>query len=441
VTTDLISTSSIVSTAIITGRAQSTTSAKTAIGVFMDHIARSKTRTHAPSLKPSLLIAITGGSVVAIAKMPPIHPAANLFPMLPDAELQALADDIKANGLQQPVVMFGAQLLDGRNRWRACEIAGVEPRLRDWTGDDPIAYVVSLNLKRRHMDESQRAMVAARIATMREGRQKSTTEISVVSQAKASDLLKVSPDSIQFARKVLSKGAPRLAEAVERGEIAVSTAATIAEMPREDQGEILRKLDTGEARNAKEAIRQLGRAEKRVVTLEESLGGDRFQVIYADPPWQYSNTGFDGSAEGQYPTMPTEDICAMPVGDHATSNAVLLMWATWPLLEDALRVIEAWGFEYKTGAPWKKNVHVGGFYFLGITEMLLVGIRGSCTPEKAPIGFFDYPRTKHSKKPEEFYGLIESMYQGPYLEMFARQTRQGWVSFGNEIAVNKGEAA
>ncbi len=102
-------------------------------------------------------------------RMPPIHPAANLFPMLPEAELQELAADIKANGLQQPIVMFGAQLLDGRNRWRACEIAGVEPRLRDWSGTDPIGFVVSMNLKRRHLDESQRAMVAARIATLSRG--------------------------------------------------------------------------------------------------------------------------------------------------------------------------------------------------------------------------------------------------------------------------------
>src|SRR5262245_62039527 len=103
----------------------------------------------------------------SVPEMPPVHPAANLFPMLPDDELRALAEDIRANGLQQPVVMFGAQLLDGRNRWRACEIAGVEPRLRDWNGDDPIAYVVSLNLKRRHLDESQRAMVAGRVANLR----------------------------------------------------------------------------------------------------------------------------------------------------------------------------------------------------------------------------------------------------------------------------------
>lgn len=176
-------------------------------------------------------------------------------------------------------------------------------------------------------------------------------------------------------------------------------------------------------------------AEKRTVTLAEAIQG-RFPVIYADPPWQYNNTGFEGSAETQYPTMATDDICDMPVADKATTNAVLFMWATWPLLDDALRVMTRWGFEYKTGAPWKKHTHVGGFYFLGITELLLVGVRGSSLPRETPIGFFDYPRTKHSKKPPELYDVIERMYEGPYLELFARTERANWTAFGNEP--NKG---
>lgn len=374
-------------------------------------------------------------------EMPPVHPAAELFPMLDDVALQDLAARIKQNGLRDPIVMFGPRLLDGRNRWRACEIAGVEPRLRDWSGTEEEAwqFVIDENLHRRHLSESQRAMVAARIATLGRGRPESNVGIPTNTQSRAADLLNVSRDSVIQARKVIERGAPQLAVAVERGEIAVNTAAQIADMKREDQGEILRKLDTGEARNAKHAISQLRAAEKRIVTLNEAVHG-RFPVIYADPPWEYSNTGFDGSAAGQYPTMPTDAICDLPVADKSTTNAVLLMWATWPLLEDALRVIRAWGFEYKTGAPWKKNVHVGGFYFLGITEMLLVGVRGSALPRETPIGFFDFPRTKHSKKPPEMYELIERMYEGPYLELFGREKRPGWTVFGNEPNV-AGDAA
>ena len=163
-----------------------------------------------------------------IAEMPPVHPAANLFPMLPDSELRALADDIKANGLQQPVVMFGAHLLDGRNRWRACELAGVDVKLRDWQGtqEQALRYVISLNLRRRHLDESQRAMVADRVATMGEGRPKSTAEISAVSQTAAAEMLNVSRESVVMARKVQEKGSAELAAAVDAGEIAMSASAS-----------------------------------------------------------------------------------------------------------------------------------------------------------------------------------------------------------------------
>lgn len=363
--------------------------------------------------------------------MPPIHPAAILFPMMGKDELRALADDIKAHGLQQPIVMLGAQLLDGRNRWLACEMAGVEPRVRDWSGDDPIAYVVSLNLTRRHLDESQRAMVAARIATMRKGARTDLVEISTKSQSAAADLLNVSRESVVSARKVIDRGTPELAAAVDAGDVAVSAAAQLVDRPVEVQRAVVASVQSGESKNVRQAIQKINAADKRIVTLDEAVKG-RFPVIYADPPWRYSNTGFEGSAETHYPTMTTDDICDMPVADKTTTNAVLFLWATWPLLDDALRVMARWGFEYKTGAPWKKNVHVGGFYFLGITELLLVGVRGSSLPRQSPVGFFDFPRGQHSKKPAEIYDVIERMYDGPYLELFARATRDGWASFGNE---------
>jgi N6-adenosine-specific RNA methylase IME4/ParB-like chromosome segregation protein Spo0J len=382
-----------------------------------------------------------------VAPMPPVHPAAALFPMLPDDELKALADDIKTNGLQQPCVMFGAQLLDGRNRWRACEIAGVEPRVRDWSGTDEQAwaFAISINVKRRHLDESQRAMIAARIATMRAGRPKENSPIGLIpTQEQAAEMLSVGVSSIKRAKEVLEKADEKLIEAVEAGKVKVSTAAILSRTDKETQRRIAEQDDAQQAVAVAREIRIQKAQEIEVirdrtlntVRLEDAIKG-KFQVIYADPPWQYSNTGFDGSAEGQYPTMATDDICAMPVGERAATNSVLLMWATWPLLKDALRVMEAWGFEYKTGAPWKKNVHVGGFYFLGITEFILVGVRGSCLPKKAPIGWFDYPRGKHSAKPHEFYDLIEGMYDGPYLELFARNQRPNWTSFGNDPAVAK----
>lgn len=375
--------------------------------------------------------------------MPPIHPAANLFPMLPDAELRALADDIKANGLQQPIVMFGAHLLDGRNRWRACELAGVEPKLRDWQGtqEQALRYVISLNLNRRHLDESQRAMVAARIATMRQGERTDLAQICSTSRGVAADLLNVAERSVTDARKVIDKGTPELAAAVERGEVAVSAAAQLVDKPADVQRAIVASVQSGEAKNVRHAIQKMNAEDRRVVTLDESVRG-HFPVIYADPPWEYSNTGLGGNVADKYPTMSTDDICGMRVADKSTSNAVLFLWATNPLLEDALRVVKAWGFEYKTNFAWTKTTQTTGFYCYGRHELLLVCVRGSALPKPDSLvaSHVHAASGEHSRKPDEFYALIERMYDGPYLELFARRTREGWTAFGNEAAVTQGAA-
>ncbi len=378
-------------------------------------------------------------------EMPPIHPAANLFPMLPDEELHALADDIKENGLQQPIVMFGARLLDGRNRWRACELAGVEPKLKDWSGDDPIAYVVSLNLKRRHLDESQRAMVAARIATMRRG-DNQHTEISGTSQRSAADLLSVSEDSIGFARKVLDQGTPELATAVDAGEVAVSTAALLALLPKDEQRDVVAKGEreilarAKEIRARKNEVRRVKRVEKLVEISKGNaplLAPVRFPLLLADPPWRYEHVETESRAiENHYPTMSLEEICALPVAGVTTDDCILFMWATSPKLVESMRVIEAWGFSYRTCAVWVKDKIGMGYYFRQRHELLLVATKGK-PPTPAPSDRLDSvieaTRERHSAKPVEGYEAIERMYPTlPKMEMFCRSPRDGWHVWGNQ---------
>ncbi len=171
------------------------------------------------------------------------HPLADIFPMLPYDELQALADDIAANGLHEPVVLFEGAILDGRNRYAACIAAGLPCEFSEYTGTDPLAYVVSLNLKRRHLNESQRAMVAARLANMPKGRPSENASIEAFSQPVAADLLNVSRAGVQRARGVLDHGEPELIDAVDRGDIAVSRADAIARnTPREEQAAVVAAL-------------------------------------------------------------------------------------------------------------------------------------------------------------------------------------------------------
>jgi len=169
-----------------------------------------------------------------------VHPAAQAFPLLDGEELEALAADIAANGLQELIVLdTDGAILDGRNRFRACELAEVAPRFRVYEGNDPVGFVVSANLRRRHLSESQRAMIGARLATMERGRPETNTSIDVFTQPKAAQLLNVSLPSVQRARQVLEHGIPELGQAVERGELAVSTAALIARQEPEQQQEAL----------------------------------------------------------------------------------------------------------------------------------------------------------------------------------------------------------
>ncbi len=173
------------------------------------------------------------------------HPIADLFPLLAGADLDALADDIRDNGLLHPIVRHGGKILDGRNRFRACGLAGVEPRFVDFDGPDPLAFVVSANLHRRHLNESQRGMVAAKVATMTRGRQPIETNVGIptfappVSQTQAAALLNVSRDTVIRATNVMKKGGPRLRKAVEDGEVKLHTASRLADLPNDQQEEAL----------------------------------------------------------------------------------------------------------------------------------------------------------------------------------------------------------
>jgi hypothetical protein len=185
------------------------------------------------------------------------HPIAEIFPDIEGTEFCELVEDIKRRGLVQPLVMYQGKILDGRNRWRACQKLGIKPKTVDYRGDDPIGHVLALNLSRRHLTESQRAMVAAKVATMPHGGDRKAEnqdanlrlDRTITEAAKS---VSVSPRSVDAAKAVLSDGTPALARAVERGEIPVSVAAKIAKTPPAKQREA---VDGG-----REVAREIARA-------------------------------------------------------------------------------------------------------------------------------------------------------------------------------------
>lgn len=162
--------------------------------------------------------------------------------------------------------------------------------------------------------------------------------------------------------------------------------------------------------------------------------GKRFGCVYADPAWPYGNQATRAATGNHYDTMSVDDICALPVRELVADNAHLHLWTTNAFLFDARRVMEAWGFEYKSVMVWVKPQMGIGNYWRVSHEFLLFGIRG-----RAPFGRRDVmswqkvDRQKHSCKPDVFRRLVEQVSPGPYLEMFARQAMPGWTAWGNEV--------
>lgn len=162
------------------------------------------------------------------------HPYSEVFPFLEGTALDELAADIKANGLREPIWLYQGKILDGRNRFIACERAEVDPAYRPYEGDDPLAFVVSVNIHRRHLTESQRAMAAAEIAQFSKGRPKLNRPIGQT-ETQAAEKMAVSPRSVRRARKVIDQGSDALKQAVKRGEVAVSRAASVVNLPKSEQ--------------------------------------------------------------------------------------------------------------------------------------------------------------------------------------------------------------
>jgi len=162
----------------------------------------------------------------------------------------------------------------------------------------------------------------------------------------------------------------------------------------------------------------------------------KYQIIYADPPWRYDFSKSDSrEIENQYPTMSVDEICALNV--PSTKNAVLYLWATAPKLREALKVMESWGFEYKTHAIWDKKIIGMGYWFRGQHELLLVGVKGKYSPPTPSYripSVYEEKRSKHSKKPQAIKDHITGWTgNSSKLEMFARTKSMGWDVWGNEV--------
>ena len=182
-------------------------------------------------------------------------------------------------------------------------------------------------------------------------------------------------------------------------------------------------------------------------SLATQLGDQRFGTVLADPPWRFANrTGKVAPEHGRlnrYATMSVDEIAELPIMDHMADVAHCYLWVPNALLPDGLRVMEAWGFAYKSNLIWHKVRKDGGsdgrgvgFYFRNVTEIILFGVRGknarTLGPGRRQVNLIASRKREHSRKPDEQYDVIESCSWGPYLELFGRGSRENWTVWGDQ---------
>lgn len=216
---------------------------------------------------------------------------------------------------------------------------------------------------------------------------------------------------------------------------------------RRDKLKREQRIIEGAAKRERRDAREIAMAEKTRLAARLIRRAPLYGVIYADPPWRFEPrsriTGMDRAADNHYPTMRTEDVCALRL--PAAGDCALFLWATQPMLEDALQVMRAWGFAYKSGCIWTKDRIGTGYWWRSEHELLLLGTRGE-VPAPAPGTQFRSliaaPLGPHSVKPPAFAEMIERMFPNvPKLEMFARRSRPGWDAWGAEVPSEAENAA
>jgi N6-adenosine-specific RNA methylase IME4 len=364
----------------------------------------------------------------------PYHAVANLFPLLQGEEYEQLKADIAASGLREAIWLHpDGSIIDGRNRHRACLDTGTPLHFRTWDGHGSlVSLVVSLNLHRRHLNSSQRAVIALDVlplleeeARERQGHGQTApgkTLSQRIDQAsgraaeQAAALLNTNRQYVSDAKR-LQQEAPQLLEAVRGGDLNIVQA----------------KRQLKEQR--REARREDNREQIAAAADPAQLTGV-YSAIVIDPPWDWDDEGdVDqlGRARPTYHTLSIDELRALPVGKLADENCHVYLWITNRSLPKGFDLLERWGFRYITCITWVKPSFGMGNYFRGQTEHVLFGVKGSQPLlRKDAATVFQAPRGPdgHSSKPPAFYDFVESCSPGPYLEMFSRGERDGWVTWG-----------
>jgi N6-adenosine-specific RNA methylase IME4 len=340
-------------------------------------------------------------------------------------EFAAFVSDIARRGILTSLEVTEAGIvLDGRARLRAAlELGLSRVPIRLVEADDELEHMLLSALRRRHLSASQRAALAIELEDYQRVRERADRR----RRANLQPMCEVATLPPRGERS--REHAARLAGVAAR---TVQDAQTVRDADAELFAAV--KAGTIPAHRAAKRVRR----ERRYAEIGSSppLPDGRFDLIYADPPWQLGSPDADYAPENYYPTLSLQEIKELAV--PTAENACLFLWAVNGLLPEAIEVMNAWGFEYKTNFCWDKGSIGLGVWARCRHELLLVGVRGVFSPPKPKSrcgSVIESKRRRHSEKPQCVYELIERMYPDTTkLELFCRgKARSGWSAWGNEV--------
>jgi len=359
----------------------------------------------------------------------------SLIPSLTVEEYEGLEKSIIQDGCRDKIVTWKGYIIDGHNRYEICKNHNIAFEVLEKdnfeTEGDVKLWMIENQLGKRNLPTEVRLALVYKFkeieAAKAKDRQLAGVKINVTSEENNN----LTPP--------VGKGRGALGEIAKMAGVGHSTAEQYDAIQRKGTEEQKAQVDAGES-SIKKVYTQIQKAERLEKNQATEWPKGKYRVIYADPPWKYGDEragGNHGGAIDHYPTMSLQELSDMPVDELAEDDAVLFMWATSPQLEDSFRLLNCWGFKYKTQFIWDKVKHNMGHYNSVRHEILLIATKGSCTPDNKKL--FDSVQTiertdKHSEKPEEFRNIIDTLYTyGNKIELFARKKVEGWEGYGNEL--------
>lgn len=367
----------------------------------------------------------------------------SLIPALSAEEYGQLEENILHDGIRDALIVWDGILLDGHNRYEIAQKYDLPYEVQEMSFDsraDAEIWVIKNQLGRRNISVTVRYDLAKRLKPRIEakakenliagaemtntGLQKSVKAVNT--QKEIAKIVGVSHDTIAKLEKIDTQAPPEIKKAVWAGEMSVNQGYQ-ATRREEKKAEVQKRIE------------EYAEVQTGVIDIEKPE--KKYNIIYADPPWRYWESGNKNQSE-HYKTMTIDDICSLPVKDIVAENSVLFLWVTYPILAEAFRVIEAWGFKYSTAAfVWVKKNKAADSPFFGCgawtranSELCLLATRGSVQRLDATISqIVESPIEEHSKKPDIVRELIERLVgKLPRVELFCRNPADGWDVWGNE---------